>query len=143
LWQDTERLQATAWRLKQVQIENADAAKVMRQFDTSQTLFYVDPPYVPDTRNKSWDHHAYRFELDEDGHRNLARSLHELEGLVILSGYPSQLYTELFADWPCHTAQSRTQNPNKQATECVWLSPRTVAALGGRQLTFHMGGVNP
>jgi DNA adenine methylase len=138
-WQNTGRLQATAWRLKQVQIENADALKVMTQFDTSQTLFYVDPPYVPDTRNKSWDHHAYRFEMDDAAHRNLARSLHELEGMVILSGYPSPLYDELFADWQMHTTQARTQNLNKRATECLWLSPRTVAALGGKQMSFHMG----
>jgi len=81
-------------RLSGVIIEHRDAAGVMRQHDGEQTLHFVDPPYVHDTRNMQ--HAAYAHELTDQDHVALAAALHGLSGMVLLAGYPSALYEELY-----------------------------------------------
>jgi DNA adenine methylase len=43
-------LDAWRWRLMTVQIDCRDALEVIRYWDSPDTLFYVDPPYVSETR---------------------------------------------------------------------------------------------
>lgn len=83
-------------RLRGVVIENRDAFKVMCAHDETTTLHYVDPPYVAETRNTGDD---YRHEMTDADHRALAANLETLKGMVIVSGYPSPLYDEIFAKW--------------------------------------------
>ena len=84
-------------RLRGVVIENKDAIQVMLQHDTPETLHYVDPPYVPETRDKGSD---YRHEMTIEQHRQLAATLRELVGMVVVSGYACPLYDEeLYAGW--------------------------------------------
>jgi DNA adenine methylase len=66
----------------------------------------------------------YVYEMDDADHRELARVLHAVEGMVVVSGYPSALYSELYAGWRVETTRSRTNFTNL-ADECLWLSPRT------------------
>jgi DNA adenine methylase len=56
----------------------------------------VDPPYLPSTRDAGAD---YRFEMTEEDHIKLAGALNAVKGKVILSGYPSELYTSLYREW--------------------------------------------
>lgn len=87
-------------RLSGVVIENRDACECMAQHDGPQTLHYVDPPYVPDTRSALMhSSQIYAHEMTDDDHRNMAKCLHGLSGMVILSGYRCDLYAEIFADW--------------------------------------------
>jgi DNA adenine methylase len=83
-------------RLNGVVIENRDAVTVMRRHDTPRTLHYVDPPYLPETRSPAnkYDlkYRAYRHELTRGDHIKLLAALKRLDGMVILSGYPSGLY---------------------------------------------------
>jgi DNA adenine methylase len=58
--------------------------------------------------------------------------LHQVEGLVVLSGYPSALYDELFAGWQT-VSKTMHDNGNNSREEYLWLSPRTVAALARAQ----------
>src|SRR5205085_429085 len=53
-----EGLPAIHDRLKRVVVLNRDALDVIRQQDGSDTLFYLDPPYLPETRVSSevYDH---------------------------------------------------------------------------------------
>ena len=51
-------------RLMRVQIDNAPALEVIRRYDTPQTLFYLDPPYVHDARR---DTHGYYGEMSDAG----------------------------------------------------------------------------
>ncbi|MGL4573599.1 MAG: DNA adenine methylase [Burkholderiaceae bacterium] len=92
-------LRLTIERLRGVVIENREATKVMRAHDGSDTLHYVDPPYVHSTRKIKNSGHAYRFEMSDEDHRSLADSLKHLTGMVMLSGYACDLYAELFSDW--------------------------------------------
>lgn len=104
-------------RLRGVVIENKDAVAVMQTHDAETTLHYVDPPYVASTRDKGGD---YRHEMTDDQHRQLAAALSQLKGAVIVSGYPSPLYDELFAGW--RRVQKRAlADGAAERTEVLWL----------------------
>ncbi len=115
-----EDLSLIAQRLLRVQIENAPAIEVIRRYDSSETLFYCDPPYVHSSRG---DSRAYGFEMTDDDHRTLAKTLHGVQGQVVLSGYHNELYAELYADWHCVQAPSKIAHSVKQErTEVVWMN---------------------
>lgn len=122
-----ENLRAASERLLPVQIENRDAFKLIRETDSEDTLFYLDPPYIFSTRSTS---KAYSHELTNDQHREFAALLYNLKGFVVLSGYPSAIYTELFEakGWLRFDKEAQILS-GKKKTECLWLSPRTSGAL--------------
>lgn len=122
-----ETLLAAAKRLAAVQIENRDAFQLMRELDTPETLFYLDPPYVFSTRTTS---KAYSHEMTNDNHREFAELLYSLQGFVILSGYPSKIYEELFEarGWKKVTRAARVLGGSVK-TEALWLSERVQKEL--------------
>ena len=142
-WNNYDHLWAVARRMKQVQIEHDDALKVIRRFDGAGTLFYVDPPYLQGTRGDRWDNSAYKFEYTDDQHKELATALLSINGMIVLSGYPNNLYDELLDGW--HTVERRQAKDNgaKAATEVLWLSPRTWQALQCRYLKEQTMGKKP
>lgn len=105
-------------RLMGVCIENRNAIEVMRAHDSDQTLHYVDPPYLPETRDKGGD---YRFEMSVDQHVTLSGELKRLSGSVILSGYQSRLYDELYSDWQKIERASYADGARARK-EVLWLS---------------------
>lgn len=122
-------------RLQGVVIENQDYARVIEQHDSPQSLFYVDPPYVHCTRNMKRKNAAYALELDDTGHRQLADQLHHVKGMVVLSGYHSALYDELYADWT--SVQMDTHGDGAvDRTEVIWMNPKCAAAQNQLKL-FH------
>ena len=88
-----EALPEIGSRLMRVQIENRPASEVIRLYDSKETLFYCDPPYIHDTRG---DSKAYGFEMTDDAHRELADVLNTVKGNVALSNYDCQLMDQLF-----------------------------------------------
>lgn len=119
-------------RLQGVVLENRDACEVMPQQDRAGTLHYVDPPYVHSTRSNVVERRgkSYRFELDDQQHRELATFLQQLRGMVVLSGYPSTLYRELYSGWTCMEIATHADG-GLPRTECLWLN--AAAACGQRQ----------
>ncbi len=123
-----EGLPEIAQRLQRVQIENAPALEVIQRYDTPQTLFYLDPPYVHVSRG---DSAAYGHEMTDNDHRDLARLLHRIEGRAVLSGYRSVLYEELFADWHRVDAPEKLCNSSKEKrTESLWMNFRPTVHNG-------------
>lgn len=122
----------TAQRLKEVIIENADWRRILQRYDTPQTLFYCDPPYLSDTRSQ-WGkfRKAYQHEFTDDDHRALAEALRSVQGMVAISGYAHPLYEELYEahGWVGFNRQVVNQN-GKVVTERLWLNPRAFHALG-------------
>ena len=104
-------------RLRGVVIENKDALKVMASQDTPDTLHYVDPPYVLSTR----DDKEYRHEMDDTQHRELGAFLRDLKGRVIVSGYESPLYDELFAGWVKREKDSVADQARRRK-EVLWMN---------------------
>jgi len=124
-------------RIMRVQIENRDFRKIFSSYDTEETLFYCDPPYVPDTRR---DRKVYRHEMSLEDHKELVDILLNVKGKVLLSGYRHEVYEPLEkAGWvrlefktACFAA-GRTRLTGilgkgsalkkSPRTECVWVSP--------------------
>lgn len=117
-------------RLRGVTIESRDALYLMARTDRPDTLFYVDPPYPHGTRgNCRGVRQKYAQELTDDDHRRLAGVLQDLQGMVVLSGYPCELYDrELFAGWERHERRALADG-GRARTEVVWLNPACSAAL--------------
>lgn len=122
-----EHLHQVADRLRGVTIECDDALDLMVRYDGDRALFYVDPPYVAETRGR-WARHAYSHELSDGDHVRLAEVLHGLEGMVVISGYRCGLYDGLFGDWERFDRVSRVNGPGS-AVESLWLSPRALKGL--------------
>ena len=78
-------------RLRGVVLRNIDAFDIIRKYDRDDTLFYIDPPYVADTRTQA-DHHRYRHEMDDDGHRKLVDMCLHLRGMAVVSYYAHPIY---------------------------------------------------
>lgn len=114
-------------RLQGVAIENTNALKVIRRLDSPDTLIYADPPYVTATRGRSYSTCAYRHEMTDADHEELAQTLHEVEGMVVLSGYPSPLYERLYSGWQQSQCDA-TADRGKAATEVVWMNDACVRA---------------
>jgi DNA adenine methylase len=92
-----ESLPAVHARLRRVTILERDALKVIRQFDTPHTLFYLDPPYLHATRGSITEYGEQ--EMSGHQHIELLQLLLTLKGKVMLSGYPSTLYDQTLAGW--------------------------------------------
>ena len=104
-------------RLQGVVIENRDAFEVLQIHDSPTTLHYVDPPYLPETRDAGKD---YRFEMDEADHVRLAEALGSLKGAVIVSGYPSPLYEDLYRGWQ-RAERAALADGAAPRTEVLWM----------------------
>lgn len=118
----TEHLYQVADRFRGVTIEHDAARAIIERYDSPESLFYVDPPYVTETRGR-WKGHAYAHEMDDEDHREMAESLHQVVGMVVLSGYRCDLYDELFGDWQRHDKTARINGPGS-AVESLWLNPQ-------------------
>lgn len=91
-----EGLPAVAERMKRVVMLNMPAIDCIKQQDGSNTLFYLDPPYVPDSRTSP---DVYAHEMTVEQHRELLAAILSLEGKVILSGYANELYDIALKTW--------------------------------------------
>jgi DNA adenine methylase len=112
-------------RLRGVVIENRDAQEVIRAQDRPDTLFFVDPPYMPATRSKA----GYRCELDEAGHVALLECLCAVKGLVVLAGYPSERYDRTLKGWRREERPHHAAGSLRQRTEVLWINPKAAKLL--------------
>lgn len=118
-----DHLSAIAQRLKHVQILNRDALQlidiVLEADPAGDYLIYFDPPYVHATRA---NRRGYRHEVDDAWHTAAAALLRRARGPVVVSGYPSPLYAELYEayGWARHERGFVT-NSGGRRVECVWV----------------------
>lgn len=112
-------------RLRGVVIEQKDAVSVMLQHDGPDTVHYVDPPYVHSTRSAkvrgTGNRKSYKHEMTDTQHRDLADVLHNLQGMVLLSGYHSELYNDLYGDWRRIERHAHADGA-RDRVEVLWLS---------------------
>ncbi len=79
-----ERLPEIHQRLKGIQIENRDFRQIIKDFNHPDTFFYLDPPYIADTRLSP---NVYEHEMTNEDHEELVESLLRIKGKAMLSGY--------------------------------------------------------
>lgn len=117
-------------RLRGVIIESRPALQVMATHDSSETLHYVDPPYLHETRARAHrrtdNGGVYRHELSDQDHLELLSFLRGLQGMVVLSGYPSAIYDEALPGWT-RIDRAALADGALPRTESIWLNPACAA----------------
>ncbi len=107
-------------RLQRVQIENAPALEVILRYDSADTVFYLDPPYVHSARG---DTSAYGYEMSDEDHIDLFEVLSSIRGRAVLSGYRTDLYDRLYREWRRVDAPERNANSvQKPRQESIWMN---------------------
>lgn len=115
------------------QIINNDAFVVLKRLDSKKTFFYLDPPYLLETRGSKDD---YKFEFSDDQYRQLADVLYEIKGYVMISGYDHKLMKELFENkgWIKIEFPIKKNNiRSKQVQECIWINYPLHKTNNGKQ----------
>lgn len=117
-------IRKAAERFKQVLIEKRPALTVIENHDRDDTLFYIDPPYVQDTRKMCGD--VYRYEMDDAQHEQLLIKLQTVKGKVILSGYDHPIYESYLGHWQKkeRSVAASGRLGSKAQTECLWINPQ-------------------
>lgn len=116
-----QQLPLIADRLKDVKVYSMPVEQLVKEKDAEDVLWYIDPPYLPSTRQSP---DTYTIEMAEAQHISLAEVLNKAKGKVLLSGYPSPLYNKLYSDWtleckPVSNHSSQRQIKEKRI-ECLW-----------------------
>lgn len=87
-----ELLQAAAFRLREVVIENKDFESLIKQYDRTESFFYLDPPYVETEGH-------YLVEFPKEDHIRLYNTLKEIKGKFLLSYNDCEFVKELYKDY--------------------------------------------
>ena len=78
-------------RLKDAIIMNRSFEVIIEKFDSPETLFYCDPPYIQKTAK-------YTFDFLREDHERLAKILTNIEGKVVISYYDHPVLKELYPE---------------------------------------------
>ena len=116
-------------RMQHMTIENKSFEEVIPLYDHPDTLFYCDPPYMQETRGSFGD---YRHEMTYQQHEQLMQLVTTCQSQVIVSGYPSDLYSQYLKDWRLVKVERLAQVRNTSGgrsykegtpmrTECIWI----------------------
>ncbi len=125
-----EKLPEVHARFQRVQIEHLPALRIIKKYDTPNTLFYLDPPYIAGTRSVA---QFYRHEMTDEDHAELLETILNIKGKACLSGYEHPIYQPLLdAGWTMATKSvtcvgANCTNGNKprkpKRIECLYMSP--------------------
>lgn len=123
-------LERFAERFRRVQVEQLDWRDCLVRYDGPGAVFYLDPPYHPDTRAPSGRlerHSTYVHELDGDSHVELIAAATALTASVLISGYAHPSYDEPLAaagfqrfTFEHNSTASRDLAGRGHRTEVVW-----------------------
>lgn len=118
-------------RLLRVEVRNDPALKLITELDSTTTLFYLDPPYLHETRSSVGEYGL--LEMTELDHKLLLDALNDIEGKFILSGYPSKLYDFVGEMRGWRRVEREIDNKassgkvKAKKTECLWMNFPEVA----------------
>ena len=87
---------------------------------TPADFIYADPPYLMFTRSYQRPLYAHEFATEAE-HEQLLKLLMNLNCMVMISGYWSELYADLLADWRTLTIGTRDRAGN-QKIEWLWMN---------------------
>ena len=104
-WARIPVIPAFSERFRNVIIENRPAIEV-EAYDTPDTLHYIDPPYLPETRS-SGSNGCYRHEMTLAQHEELLAGVRSLKGFVVISGYDSTPTTTAWRAGAAHPCPPR------------------------------------
>ena len=116
-------------RLQKITIESMDYKDLLKKHDGPDTLFYIDPPYVGETRTMQdgYDHEM----IDVSLHEELVDLLLNLEGKALLSGYDHPVYDRLvengwnkilLGEFAKSSGFNKTGNKKTVGEEVLWIN---------------------
>ncbi|MGC9093942.1 MAG: DNA adenine methylase, partial [Bacteroidota bacterium] len=83
-------------RFRRVQIEHSDFERIFSLYDSQETFFYCDPPYIESERRSLG---VYLREMDIEDHKRFLKCVQGIHGKVLISGYENELYNNELASW--------------------------------------------
>lgn len=134
--------------LQDVKLECDDYRGVVERFDSENTHFSADAPYMPDT----FDGVLYKHPFTIKDHEDFLRVMRGIKGTAMICGYPHLLYDYFLLDWRCLEFPGCSLNARQKRTDCLWLNcrpdgtrgmdtmfitQRFVKALGGIENAYH------
>ena len=124
LWEEYPiAVESAGRRFQGVLIENRPADQVIENHDSIDTLFFLDPPYLLETRNaKSGG--VYRYEMSNHDHLDFLARARKIKGMAIICGYEHHSYHENLPGWEFQTTPSRISSGRGTAikNECIWIN---------------------
>jgi DNA adenine methylase len=119
-----------AHRLQNATVENMHFADLIAKYDFGgEGLWYMDPPYVPETRVAK---RVYHCEMTVEEHKQLLGLIRGMSDMVVLSGYRSALYDTALEGWLrvehdvavlASNVSARSGTGSKpRRTECLWIN---------------------
>lgn len=132
-----ERIAPAAERLKAISLEARPALEIIEKYGAhADVLIYCDPPYLATTRSSNRSDYRCDMPLPWQ-HQELAEALRGAAAAVIVSGYHSPQYAELYDGWHIHeiatgTGQGGSYDPR---TEVLWSN----RPLGVQPALFPIG----
>lgn len=123
-WQSALReLPLLAERLSRAVFYHDDFRSIFRDYQGHYWFYYLDPPYLHETRGKS-ARKSYRHEMTKNDHIELLNCCLAHKGKILLSGYDNDLYNFMLSGWNKVTkevANHSQQTPTKtKKIECLW-----------------------
>lgn len=120
-----QSLLSASLMLQSVQISSKPALKCIKEWNHSDALIYLDPPYLHSARGSkdsrsvnpvsAIPRRQYKFEMSEAEHIELIKHVQSMCSGVMLSGYDSPLYDSLCDGW------DKVSNPDPASKECLWI----------------------
>ena len=98
------------------------AHDLIKEYDAPDVLFYLDPPYLSETRSGGTKHNYDKEMLTRDEHEKLLNKILELKAMVVISSYENPLYNDKLKSWQKVSIQTVKQN-GKMATELLYINP--------------------
>lgn len=132
-WGDfADALRLVVERLDGVTVENKPALELLDRYDDPRALVFMDPPYLPETRSdkakKGEGYHTYNHEMTVEQHEELLDRTNRSAAMVLISGYPSDLYEGKLRGWMRRQTRARAHR-NAERTEVLWLNPAAAGRL--------------
>lgn len=104
-----------------VEVLNCDAISYLRNLRYGpETLIYLDPPYLGETRRSKEAIYRHEFDTPEQ-HTRLLQVLKKLKCNVIISGYASSLYSAMLPEWR-RVDKQVTLRYGIKAVESLWMN---------------------
>ena len=116
-------LETVSQRLREVMFESMPAIDVIKKYDSDETLIYLDPPYLPETRHGG-KASTYGVEMSYEDHLELLDLVKACKSKIVLSGYLSDLYAAELKDWKVDTVEGKSHmsNSGQSRVEVLWLN---------------------
>ena len=110
-------------RLRNVRLENRPWQEVVERYDSHDTFFFCDPPYLAQVLRSGGDQY-YQHRMNADAHVELIERLRTIKGYAFICGYNHPLYTAFLFHWRkvCFFARETMGGRAGKRQEIAWLN---------------------